>query len=316
MSNAAVRWALQTLNINNYKCTTDMPVVIQDNQWSVVFRISTNKGYVFLKIVPQALFLETDVIKLLHNKYHANVPAVIAISEEHLCFLMVDAGIQLHQHFKDKFMPDVLVEALDTYSALQINSTDSIQQLIDLGVPDWRTQELPTLYQHLIQQEELLLGDGMTAQEIFKLNQLAPKISELCHELSSFEIIDTFGHADFHDKNILINPSTGVSTIIDLGEVVITHPFFSLHNCLYKAKENFSLNEQLHQDLLLRCLMPWTAYEAMDNLTKLISLIAKCWSIHSVLGEYRLINSVSAKDKISLKRQGRLTNNFRHWLTE
>ncbi len=314
MSNAAVRWALQTLNTKNYKCTTDMPVVIQDNQWSVVFRISTDKGYVFLKVVPQKLFLETEVIELLHNKYHANVPAVIATSEEHLCFLMVDAGIQLYHHFKHKFMPDVLVEALDAYTALQINSTDSIQKLIDLGVPDWRTQKLPSLYQHLILQEELLLGDGMTRQEIFKLNQLAPKLSELCHELSSFKIIDTFGHADFHDKNILINPTTGVITIIDLGEVVITHPFFSFHNCLHKAMENFNLTRRQHQELLYRCLIPWTEYESLDNLLNAISLISKCWSIHSVLGEYRLIYSLSEVDRNSLKRQGRLANNLRHWL--
>jgi aminoglycoside phosphotransferase (APT) family kinase protein len=58
----------------------------------------------------------------------------------------------------------------------------------------------------------------------------------------AINIKETFGHADFHDKNILINTHTNQTTLIDLGEVVITHPLFSFHNCLHRAKENFSLS--------------------------------------------------------------------------
>ena len=80
------------------------------------------------------------------------------------------------------------------------------------------------------------MNDGLSEDEFIILNKLKPKLISICEKLSKYKIKETFGHADFHDKNILIDTANQRTTLIDLGEVVITHPFFSFRNCLYMVK--------------------------------------------------------------------------------
>lgn len=160
------------------------------------------------------------------------------------------------------------------------------------------------------------MDDGITQDELIKLKESEPKLTSICEELSKFKIKDTFGHADFHDKNILIDINTKKITLIDLGEVVITHPFFSFSNCLFRASENFSLSEQQYHNLENECFKPWLVFESGENLMKILSLIRRCWSIHSVLGEFRLMNSVDASAFQVLRREGRLAKNLRYWINQ
>lgn len=229
---------------------------------------------------------------------------------------MKDAGIQWHHYFKLGFHMDLFIETMQAYSKLQIAVTDRTQMFFDLGVPDWRLEKIPTLYHDLIHQETLLLEDGLNHNDITKLQKLESRLLHLCESLSNYKIKDTFGHADFHDKNILINPNTLQTTIIDLGEVVITHPFFSLHNCLHMAKENFTLTDQQYYQIQVACIKPWLEFESQENLFDIFAIRNQCWSIHAVLGEYRLLNSVKQSDFQKLHRQGRFANKLRFWLNQ
>jgi hypothetical protein len=192
---------------------------------------------------------------------------------------MKDAGVQLHHFFKQRFQPDVLIQTMRAYTELQISATNKIQQFLDMGIPDWRLENLPTLYQDLLTQEALLLDDGLNRDDLIKLKKLAPKLSFFCEKLAHYKIKDTFGHADFHDKNICINPETHQTTIIDLGEVVITYPFFSFLNCLYRAKENFALTEKQYLQLQIDCFEPWYGWESQKNLFDILLIINQCWPI-------------------------------------
>lgn len=82
---------------------------------------------------------------------------------------MQDAGIPLHDVFKQEFRPNLLIDAIHHYTKLQIDSADKINLLLDLGVPDWRLQQLPRLYNQLMNEEELLIGDGLTQKELKQL---------------------------------------------------------------------------------------------------------------------------------------------------
>ncbi|MBX3710166.1 MAG: phosphotransferase [Gammaproteobacteria bacterium] len=314
MNNAHIQWARNILEEKKYELQSDIPDVIQDNPWSTVYRFQTNQGLIFLKQVPSALSLEPNVINLLQTEYHANVPFIIAVNREHDCFLMKDAGIQFHNYFKEHFNADIFIQMIRSYTKLQMSVTNKIQQFFDIGVPDWRLENLPNLYRDLINQESLLIDDGLSKDDLIKLKQLEPKLLSLCGKLASYKIKDTFGHADFHDKNILINPSTRQATIIDLGEVVITYPFFSLHNCLHMAKENFKLTDNQHHQLQLACFEPWLELESQKNLFDIISIINQCWSIHAALGEYRLIKSINKADFQKMHRQGRFARKLSHWI--
>ncbi len=316
MNNKQQKWAMDMLQDNGYQVQSATFDVIQDNPWASVYRIKTNQGFVFLKCVPLKLSLEARVITILQSEFQANVPSIIAGNKAQHCFLMKDAGVQLHHFFKEQFIPAVLIETLSTYAKLQINSMNEIQQFLDVGVPDWRLKNLPMLYKDLISQESHLLDDGLSKDDIIKLKKLEQKFSSLCAQLSSYNIKDTFSHADFHDKNICIDPDTYQTTIIDLGEVVITYPFFSFLNCLYRAKENFKLTESQYQQLQLACFEPWLEFESQKNLVEIMLIINQCWPIHSSLGEYRLMKSVGKAGFQKLLRQGRFARNLRYWLNQ
>ncbi len=313
-NNTPLQWAKDVLHDKSYQVQSNTFDLIQDNPWAVVYRIKTNKGFVFLKCVPSELSLETKIITLLQSEFQANVPSIIAENKKQHCFLMKDAGIQLHHFFKEHFKPDILIETMAQYAKLQINATNKTQQFLDMGVPDWRLKNLPMLYKDFISQEALLLDDGLSKEDLIKLKKLEQKLVSLCTQLSSYNIKDTFGHADFHDKNICIDPKTCQTTIIDLGEVVMTYPFFSFLNCLYRAKENFNLTESQYHQLQLNCFEPWLAFESKKNLLEIMLIINQCWPIHSVLGEYRLMKSVGKADFQKLLRQGRFAGNLRYWL--
>jgi hypothetical protein len=195
-------------------------------------------------------------------------------------------------------------------------TADKIELFLDMGVPDWRLEKLPKLYRDLISHETLLLDDGLNRDELIKLKNFESKLFLLCDQLASYPIKETFGHADFHDKNILFDTHTRQITLIDLGEVVITHPFFSFQNCLHRAKENFSLSNTQHQELQLACFEPWLALDTQEHLFEILDRIQQCWPIHSALGEFRLINSVNPVAFHELRRQGRLANSLRHWINQ
>src|SRR3990167_6190856 len=217
-----INWAENFLQENGYKIMNPFQIV-QDTPWSSVVKFSTDQCFIYLKTTPPALSIESAVIKILHEQCHADVPIIISENQDQHCFLMQDAGIRLHDFFKqEKFQTELFVQTIQNYTDMQIKTADKITQFLNIGVPDWRLNQLPKLYQALISQESLLLNDGLTKIEIKKLQELRPKLSEIFHRLSQYNIPETFGHGDFHDKNILVNPDTQKTTIIDLGEVVIT----------------------------------------------------------------------------------------------
>lgn len=314
MSDSQIEWSINALEIAGFHIEDISPETIQDTPWSKVCRFRTDKGYAYLKITPSALSIEPNVIQLLRNKFNANVPIIIAANQEHDCFLMNDAGMQLHEYFKIGFDAEILISTLQQYSTLQISSMNAIDAFLDIGVPDWRLEKLPKLYLDLIERENLLIDEGLSMAELNKLKMLASKLNDICDRLSQYQIINAFSHADFHPKNILIDKNTQKTTVIDLGEVVISHPFYSLHNCLHMAKENFSLSDTQYHLILESCLEPWLLLESRENLSDIISLIQETWMIHAVLGEMRLIDSVNKEAYKALRREGRLSKKLRVWI--
>jgi hypothetical protein len=83
----------------------------------------------------------------------------------------------------------------------------------------------------LISETEFLKADGMTGEELQILQDLSPKISEQCELLAQYKIPETLVQPDFNTNNTLLNLITHKITFVDLGEITITHPFFSLGTC-------------------------------------------------------------------------------------
>lgn len=309
-------WAIETLETQGYFLNAPVPDLIQQAPWSEVSRFSTQQGNVYLKKTPPALAIEIPVIQILKEKFHVATPKMIAQNQQESCFLMEDAGIPLRAFLKQGFNADLLITILEDYAHFQGETAMHFSCFLDIGVPDWRLVKLPVLYQELVQQDTLLQQFGLTHGEINQCQALIPFFQDICEKLAHYNLPDTFGHCDFHDNNVLIDPKTNQTTIIDLGEVVITHPFFSLLNMLTHVKENSSLTEKQYDSLQQQAFKPWLKHESLSNLQAAMRLIQQCWLIHAILGIYHLMQCVDPIEFKNIAHQNRFANKIRLWIKQ
>jgi len=311
-----ILWAIEALQKNGYQLTSPHPELVQQAPWSEVFRFSTQEGNIYLKKTPPALAIEVQVIKTLKEKFQMSVPVIIENNLNERCFLMKDMGIPLRMFFKQGFNPDILIKVLENYGHFQYATTNHFPLFLNMGVPDWRLAKLPFLYQELVQQTVLLKQFGLTQEEINKCQDLIGPFQNICEKLSEYNIPDTFCHCDFNDNNVLVNPKTHRTTIIDLGEVAITHPFFSLLNMLHHIKKNFKLTQQQYETLQHLAFKPWLQLEPASRLKIIMTCIHQCSLIQAMLGIYQLMLCVDPIYFEAVAREGRFARKCREWLNQ
>lgn len=301
--NDALEWAMTALQ--QTKLNTEMVV---QTPWSSVVRIKTGNELFYLKTTPALIALEADIIKILHDQFRAPVPTVIAHNPELHCFLMKDAGTSLRSILKKKFDTDLLCKAIEQFTALQITVADYVDAFIDIGVPDWRLNKMPDLYSQAILKKNLLMADGLSEFEVNELEKLHPKITNLCEKLTDFAIKQTIVQPDFNDNNTLISDNSQNITIIDLGEISISHPFFSLLNCLYQVRKHYALTEDDHDYPQIKhaCLKNYMKFESEKNVADALEIANVLWLVYGLLAHDRLIHACGQEQLLSFQR-GRLS---------
>lgn len=313
--NNVIQWGLQYLSSHGYTIKNSHPENVQIRPWSYVIRYDTSAGWIYLKQTPKLIALESTITKILGERFHAPVPEIIASNSDLDCFLMKDAGNSLRPILKKQFDTKLLCKAVDVFTAMQISVSKSVDVFINIGVPDYRLNKLSDLYKALISKKEILIADGLTEKEIDELDSLTPIISELCKKLSAYTIPQTLVQPDFHDNNTLIDDESQKITIIDLGEIVISHPFFSLINLLAQIKKHHGLTEQdsAYQNIKDECIKNFTQFESRDDLLKAFESARVLLPIYGVLAGYRLIEACDKKELRSFYGTGILQNQLKEF---
>ncbi len=255
--------------------------------WSEVYRVLTDKGYLYLKKMTKPFSIEAKLIQHLSKKHQSMLPKIVDYDETHLVFIMEEAGSPLRYRLKEKYEIVLINKALTLYANLQKESINEVSELIELGVPDWRLEKLPGLYQKLLNFKDLFIKDGLDFTEFEALVQLAPKFENLCQQLGQYRIPETLEHGDFQDNNFLIQNNH--LTINDWGDSVISHPFFSLISFLWSAKRNHNLLEGSENYLYLksRYLNQWLEYESSERIEEAFQIATKINSIKFVNNFHR-----------------------------
>lgn len=289
---AAVQWGIQSLLTSGYSLNNASFETLQDTPWSYVIRILTSEGFVYLKQTPQQLALEADIIQVLQLEFDAPVPHVISSNPTLNCFLMRDAGNTLRSVLKKQFNEALVCKAVDQLAATQGNIADRVETLIEMGVPDWRLNQFPGLYQALISKKELLVEDGLSDMDIKQLKTLVTKVSDLCEKLSGYAIKQSIVQPDFNDNNTLVSDSQAI-TIIDLGELSISHPFFSLHNFLLQMKKHHGLFESDARHLRIKeaYLSNYMHDETRQRVLEVFSMTQELFPVYCALSDERLLNA-------------------------
>lgn len=311
-----VQWAYQYLSAHDYTITSDTPEHVLDTPWSSLIRFATSCGYVYLKQTPAALALEAPIIYILRTQFQASVPKIIVHNPDLHCFLMEDAGCSLREILKNNFDTDLFCKAIDQFTSLQLAIADHVDVLFDIGVPDWRLDKLPDLYNSLIGEKEILIEDGLSETEVMQLRALFPTVVSLCKKLSDYSIQETMVQPDFNDNNTLIDTRTQRITLIDLGEIVISHPFFSLVNCLQQIKKHYGLTERDDVYHLIKdaCLKNYTPIGAQQQVWNAFEIAQKLWFIYWSLANYRLTLACDKKRLMAFQMHGKLTSSLKEFL--
>jgi hypothetical protein len=314
-----LKWATDCLISKGYPLQCS-PEIVFETPWSTVIRFSTLKEDFYLKQTPPSISLEPKIIQLLANQVRANVPHVMAINDDLHCFLMKDAGITLRKYLKTEFQQDLLYEAIKFYTTIQRATENHIESFLALGVPDWRLDKFPKLYDQIIKQTEFLKAEGITDEELQVLRDLNPKIKEQCGLLSQYQIPETLVQPDFNTNNILFDPISRKMTLIDLGEIAITHPFFSLHNFLLQATIHHDVKklDQIYHQLQNTCFENWLKLTTKNQLLEAFMLTKKLWPIYSALAGYRLMMSVDqqALKSFYVNRPNQIAMHFREYAAQ
>jgi hypothetical protein len=301
-----IQWASTCLLSLGYTLKNNVPENVLNTPWSYLIRFDTSDGYIYLKHTPELFALEPTIIQILHDQFHASVPTIIGHNAKLNCFLMKDAGRSLREILKNKFDEVLLCRAIEHFSLLQIAVSDRVDVFLDIGVPDFRLDKLPGLYKALILQNDLLIADGLSKVEISRLAALIPTVSNLCEKLFSYNIKQTIVQPDFNDNNTLIDDISQNITLIDLGEIVIAHPFFSLLNMLQQIKKHHGLADRDDRYLRIKDACFKNYMSLFKSEKHLSAAIATAQLLHLVYGisyQYRFMIACGREKLIS----------FQHW---
>ena len=72
----AIQWACQWLSSRGYLLKSAFPEEVVKTPWSYVGRFLTSKGSIYFKQTPALLALETRVIQILQDEFHAPVASI------------------------------------------------------------------------------------------------------------------------------------------------------------------------------------------------------------------------------------------------
>lgn len=311
-----IQWACNHLVPQGYTLEKALPEIIQDTPWSNVFRFSTTMGYIYLKHTPPLLAIEIPITQFLHDKIHVSVPEIIGHHAKLHCFLMKDAGEPLRAILKKKFNVLLLSNAIAQFSSIQLIAAKYINSFLDMGVPDWRLNNLPGLFRQLLLQKDLLIFEGLSEKKINILDSLLPTVFDSCKKLAAYSIKETIVQCDFHDNNILINGKDQDITFIDLGEIVISHPFFSLIGCLEQAKRHHVLSDssEMYRCLLDAGLDTYMTFESKNHLLEAFAIAYKLWFIFEALAQNRLRLACDERKFLSFQRHGKLGSRLKEFI--
>lgn len=187
--------------------------------WSTVLRVPTADGDVWFKANAPTLRHEAELLRLLAARRPELVPEPIALDLDRGWMLLRDAGTRLLEVAAAEQALDRWLDVLPAYADLQLAVAGDVDELLEFGVPDLRLATLPERYERLV-------GE-LDHDDIARFRAAIPRVRELAAELAEFRLPETIQHDDLHDRNVFVGAEGG-HRIIDWGDAVVSHPFFSL----------------------------------------------------------------------------------------
>jgi hypothetical protein len=217
--------------------------------WATVMRIPVGGGVIWFKACAPVQAFEPRLTAELYERWPDRVTEVLAVDEARHWLLLGDAGVAVGERGNP---PEAWLEALPLYAELQKGETAYALDHIGHGVPDLRTAALPAGYERLLASELPIAKD-----DVKRLQDYAPRFTELCSALAKLGIQESIQHDDLHVANLY--SEGGNLRVVDWGDSSIAHPFFSLLVTLRFLEEfnHLAPNDAWFRRLRDAYLEPW-----------------------------------------------------------
>jgi hypothetical protein len=208
----------------------------------------------------------------------------------------------------------LLVLGLQVYRRIQQATAPHVDAFLQAGVPGWRLEHFPKLYQNLVSNEDFLQAHGLGALQIKILQDAVGKVETLCQALSKYGIPECLNHSDFHENNMLFSNTTKKVSIIDLGETAINHPFFSLAAFLKVSCDRYNIEfaSADYQKLHKTCFNGWLDDE--KSIITVVELINMLLPVYWLFAEKRFLDAIhlpyDADNPMSVKQHTKINKGF------
>ena len=117
--------------------------------------------------------------------------------------------------------PGLWLEVLPRYAELQSGEAAHASEHVAHGVPDLRTETLPTRYEVLLRPDLPIPN-----RDRQRLRRFASRFIKLCAELVAESPLASIQHDDLHLWNVYADGPA--RRVLDWGDASVAHPFFSL----------------------------------------------------------------------------------------
>jgi hypothetical protein len=262
--------------------------------WSTVFRLPVAGGVRWLKSVGAGSAQEPALVAALGEWVPGHVLAPQAVDRDRRLMLLPDGGTTLRAAGGSSSVA-AWEAMLRDYAQLQVELAPRAGELLGLGVPDLRPEQLPGLVGELLGDTEALLLDrpGGLARGVHEqlIAGLGP-FDELCRALAESGIPATVQHDDLHDANVFV--TDGRHRFFDWGDASVAHPFLSLLVPLRVAAATLarSPGDAVLRRLRDAYLEPWTSVDGPAALRAQADIALRVGPMSRALTWLRILRGV------------------------
>jgi hypothetical protein len=187
-----------------------------------VIRVPTEAGSTYFKAAVPSVAHDAAVTEVLAGLRPDLVLTPLGIDPERGWLLLPEGGERLREVIEDDGHPGRYEDVVRAYAGLQMDAAPRVDDLVALGLPDYRLSRLPALAEeHDVD---------------------ASIVGELCEQLAALRIPETVQHDDLHSGNVFVRD--GAYVFFDWGDSCASHPFLSLTVCLRAVTWGFELAER------------------------------------------------------------------------
>lgn len=258
---------------------------LRQRPWAAIALVPTAAGTVYFKADPPSESFEPALTQWLAERRPDVLPRVLRIDGERGWLLTWDAGTPLRDRITDPPDPTIWEALLPLCAELQIELSASVDDLLALGLPDQRPEQLVSGYGALLSR----WPSAATAPSQQEIQALVEGIGST--------VQSTLVHEEFQDHNILLRG--GGPVLIDWAEAAVEHPFCGLVNTFRGLVDRWGFEPGAPDLLRLRdaYLEPWAEFAPLGRLIELFELAYPLGMVCRALTWDRLLTGLSKSDR-------------------